>query len=99
MTIKRLMQMILGGAGWLFFFLPMVSVGIFNIGTVAGLLLFGGLFLWGLFRPRIVDRLRALRQKRLWRVTTSALCLLFCAGLLLCAVESALMVVGVFSSI
>ena len=92
MTIKRLMQMILGGAGWLFFFLPMVSVGIFNIGTVAGLLLCGGLCLWGMFRPRIVERLRALRQKRLWRVATSAVCLLFCAGLLLCAVESALMV-------
>lgn len=92
MTIKRILQIGFGGAGWLFFFLPMLLGGIFNIGTVSGLLLCGGLCLWGVFRPRIMDRLSALRQKRLWRVVTSAICLLFCAGLLLGAGESALMI-------
>ena len=91
MTIKRVLQMVLGGTGWLFFFLPMVFGGVFNIGTIAGLLVFGGLFLWGLFRPRLTDRLTKLRQKRLWRVVTSAVCLLFCAGLLLGTAESVLM--------
>ena len=83
--------MIFGGIGWLFFFLPLLFGGIFNIGTIAGSLLFGGLFLWGMFRPRITDRLQSLRQKRLWRIVTSAVCLLFCAGLLLGTAESVLM--------
>ena len=91
-AIKRMLQIVAGGAGFLFFFLPIVLGGICNIGTMAGVLAFGGLFFWGLFRPRLLPWLQNVRQKKTGRRLTSLLCVLCCAGLLLVTAESALMV-------
>ena len=89
---KRALQLSVGGVGFLFFFLPILLGGIFNIGTIAGVLAFGGLFLWGLFRPRILPYLQKVREKKTGRRLTSLFCVLCCAGLLFVSVESALMV-------
>ena len=91
-SIKRIIQMVVGGVGWGFFFFPILLGGIFNIGTIAGVLLFGGLFLWGLFRPKILPFLQKARETKKGRLLTSLFCVLFACGLLLAAVESALMV-------
>ena len=91
-VIKRGLQLVVGGVGFLFFFLPILLGGIFNIGTMAGVLAFGGLFSWGLFRPRLLPWLQKVRKKKTGRRLTSLICVLCCAGLLFAAVESALMV-------
>ena len=90
--IKRTLQIVVGGVGFLFFFLPIGLGGIFNIGTIAGVLGFGGLFGWGLFRPKILPLLQKAREQKRGRRLTSLFCVLFCCGLLLASAESALMV-------
>lgn len=90
--IKRLIQVVFGLVGFPFFFAPILLGGIFNIGTIAGLLFFGGLLAWGLFRPKLLPALQTLRKTKKGRLLTSLFCVLFCCGLLLAAVESALMV-------
>ena len=91
-AIKRIIQIVVGGVGWGFFFFPILLGGIFNIGTVAGVLGFGGLFLWGVFRPKLLPFLQKAREQKRGRLLTSLFCVLFCCGLLFVAVESALMV-------
>lgn len=90
--MKCFLQILFGGAGWLFCFFPIVLGGIFNLGTLAGLLLFGGLFLWGIFRPKIVKTLPELRKKKAVRFLTNAFCVLFAVGLAGAAVISGLMI-------
>lgn len=90
--IKRLIQVVSGLVGFLFFFAPILLGGIFNIGTIAGVLGFGGLLAWGLFRPKILPWMQNLRKTKKGRILTSLCCVLFCCALLLAAVESALMV-------
>ena len=90
--IKRMLQLVVGGVGWGFFFFPILLGGIFNIGTVAGVLLFGGLFLWGVFRPKILPFLQRIREQKGGRILTSLFCGLFACGLLFACVESALMI-------
>ena len=90
--IKRLIQVASGLVGFLFFFAPILLGGIFNIGTAAGLLGFGGLLAWGLFRPKILPWLQNVRETKKGRLFTSLFCVLFCGGLLLVTAESALMV-------
>ena len=82
--LKRVIQIVFGGVGFLLFFAPILLGGIFNIGTIAGLLCFGGLLAWGLFRPKILPRLQTLRKTKKGRLLTSLFCVLFCCGLLLC---------------
>lgn len=91
-AIKRIIQIVVGGVGWGFFFFPILLGGIFNIGTVAGVLGFGGLFGWGMFRPKLLPFLQKAREQIRGRRLTSLFCILFCCGLLLASVESALMV-------
>ena len=91
-AIKRIIQIVVGGVGWGFFFFPILLGGIFNIGTVAGALGFGGLFGWGLFRPKLLPFLQKAREQKRGRLLTSLFCVLFCCGLLLASAESALMV-------
>lgn len=90
--MKRFLQIFFGGAGWLFCFFPIVLGGIFNLGTLAGLLLFGGLFLWGVFRPKILKALSELRKKKPLRILTNIFCVLFAVGLAGAAVISGLMI-------
>lgn len=90
--MKRFLQIFFGGAGWLFCFFPIVLGGIFNLGTLAGLLLFGGLFLWGVFRPKILKALPELRKKKALRLLTNTFCVLFAVGLAGAAVISGLMI-------
>lgn len=90
--MKRFLQIFFGGAGWLFYFMPIVLGGIFNLGTLAGLLIFGGLFLWGVFRPKILKTLPRIRKKKVLRFLTNAFCVLFAVGLAGAAVISGLMI-------
>ena len=90
--IKRLIQVASGLVGFLFFFAPILLGGIFNIGTAAGLLGFGGLLAWGLFRPKILPWLQNVRETKKGRLFTSLFCVVFCCGLVLVTAESALMV-------
>lgn len=90
--IKRLIQVASGLVGFLFFFAPILLGGIFNIGTAAGLLGFGGLLAWGVFRPKILPWLQNVRETKKGRLFTSLFCVVFCCGLVLVTAESALMV-------
>lgn len=94
--MKRVIQIIGGGIGWGFYFFPIVLGGIFNIGTAAGLFVFGGLFLWGVFRPKILGVLPELRRKKPIKLMTNAFCVLFAAGILFSVVLSGVMI-GAFS--
>ena len=96
--VKRLSQLVIGGIGFLFFFLPIGLGGIFNIGTMAGALAFGVLFSWGLFRPRLLPLLQKAREQKRGRRLTSLFCVLFCCGMLLVCAESALMVRAAFNA-
>ena len=90
--LKRVIQIVIGGVGFLFFFAPILLGGIFNIGTAAGLLGFGGLLAWGVFRPKILPWLQNVRETKKGRLFTSLFCVVFCCGLVLVTAESALMV-------
>ncbi|MBE6717595.1 MAG: YdcF family protein [Ruminococcaceae bacterium] len=56
--IIDILKIIIGAAGWVWFMIPVVFSGIFNIGNVAGLLFFGVLFLWGLFGKKLREKAR-----------------------------------------
>ena len=95
--MKRILQMVIGGIGFGFYFFPIILGGIFNIGTAAGLLIFGGLFLWGAFRPRILNVLPEMRRKKPLKILTNVFCVLFAAGLFTAAVLSGLMLKACFN--
>ena len=70
--------LLLFGAGWMWFFLPVPIYGVLNIGNGAGMLLFGGAFLVTLFRKRVFAYLRRKWEKKSFRAVFS----LFLAALL-----------------
>lgn len=88
----RFFEIFLGGAGWCFYMAPVLIGGIFNAGSAVGLLFFGGLFLWGVFRPRLTAFLKELRKKKVWKILTTAVCVCLLAGLIAAAAESAVMI-------
>lgn len=84
----NILKIIIGAAGWVWFMIPVVFSGIFNIGTVAGLLFFGVLFLWGIFGKKL--KLKSKEKK--W--AKALLCILiagYTAFTSLFAVESVFM--------
>lgn len=83
-----ILKLIIGAAGWVWFMIPVVFSGIFNIGSLAGILFFGVLFLWGVFGRR----LKAKSREKKW--AKAVLCVLiagYTAFVALFAVESVLM--------
>lgn len=83
----NIIKIIIGAAGWVIFAIPIVFSSIFNIGTLAGLLFFGVLFLWGIFGKKI----NAAKEKKWGKVLRGILIGGYAAFLTLFAVESAFM--------
>lgn len=86
--MANILKIIVGAAGWVWFMIPVVFSGIFNIGNLAGLLFFGVLFLWGVFGKRLKAKCRT---KKAARVLRNVLITGYVMFTLLFAVESALM--------
>lgn len=85
----KMIRIIIGAIGWVAFMIPVVFSGIFNIGNVAGLLFFGVLFLWGIFRKK----LKAASKDKKWaKALTGILITGYCAFIALFAVESGFMI-------
>lgn len=86
--IIRILKILIGAAGWVWFMIPIVFSGIFNIGNAAGLLFFGCLFLWGVFQNKLKNKAKTHKWAK------GLLCVLiagYTAFTALFAVESALM--------
>ena len=83
----NILKIVIGGIGWVIFAIPIVISGIFNIGTAAGLLFFGVLFLWGVFGKKLKKN----KDKRWAKAVRGILIGGYCAFLALFAVESAFM--------
>ncbi len=83
----RIIKILIGGAGWVVFMIPVVFSGVVNIGTAAGLLFFGVLFLWGIGEKK----LRENKDKKWCRVLRGILISGYAAFIALFAVEGAFM--------
>ena len=88
--MKRILQLLFGSTGFVFYFVP-VFAGIFNIGTIMGLAVFGGILLWGICRPKILAALPRVRAARPTKILTNMFCCLFCAGLFVSVLLSGFM--------
>lgn len=84
----NILKIVIGAAGWVVFAIPIVFSGIFNIGTLAGLLFFGVLFLWGIF----AKKLKKNKDKKWAKTVRGILIGGYAAFLALFAVESAFMI-------
>lgn len=87
--IIRILKILIGAAGWVWMFIPVVFSGIINIGNGAGLLFFGCLFLWGIFQNKLNKKAGTAKWAKIFRGVLitgyAAFTLLFC-------IESALMI-------
>ena len=88
MKIIRLIKILIGAAGWLWMFIPVVFSGILNIGNGAGMLFFGCLFLWGIFQDKLIEKGKAHKWAKALR---GVLITGYMAFTLLFAFESALL--------
>ena len=86
--MANILKIVIGAAGWVWFMIPVVFSGIFNIGNLAGLLFFGVLFLWGIFGKRLKEKSK---QKKSARVFRRVLITGYIIFTLLFSVESVLM--------
>ena len=86
--IIRLLKILIGAAGWVWMFIPVVFSGIINIGNGAGLLFFGCLFLWGIFQNKLNKKAEAAKWAKVFR---GILITGYLAFALLFSVEGALM--------
>lgn len=85
--ITDIIKIVIGAVGYVIFAIPIIFSSIFNIGTAAGLLFFGVLFLWGIFGKK----LRKSKDKKWARAVRGILIGGYAAFLTLFAVESAFM--------
>ncbi|MBQ6023897.1 MAG: YdcF family protein [Clostridia bacterium] len=81
-----ILLMCAAGAGFLLFFLPVPVYGVFNIGNITGMLLFGGLLVCVLFRKSVKKLLRSV-----WLKTAGKI--------LICCLAAALFVSAVFGAV
>jgi len=88
-----MIQLIIGAIGLIVFLIPTFE-GVFNIGSLIGVSLFGGLLLWGIFRKRIKELLPRIREKKAGKIITNAFCLCFCIVMLYTAVGGVLVLSG-----
>lgn len=91
-NLINIFKILLGAAGWVWFMIPVIFDGVFNIGTIAGLLFFGCLFLWGIFGKRLQDKAKL---KKWAKAVRGILIGGYCAFLLLFSVEGAFMLEAV----
>ena len=89
MKMIRMLKILIGAAGWVWFMIPVVFSGIFSLGNAAGLVFFGVLFLWGVFHKRLLERAAAEKWARAVR---GILIAGYAAFVLLFGIESVLMV-------
>ncbi len=87
--IIRILKILIGAAGWIWFFIPVVFSGILNIGNGAGMLFFGCLFLWGVFQNKL-NKKAAVNKK--FKALRGVLITGYIAFTLLFAVESVFIV-------
>ena len=86
-------QIIAGALGWTVFAIP-VFEGVLNFGNITGMLLFGCLFFWGIFRKKIRLFLEKKRKKTPFRLLTNVFCVLFLMGAIYSAVGLGLVIHG-----
>lgn len=89
MKMIRILKILIGAAGWVWFAIPVVFSGIFSLGNAAGLLFFGVLFLWGIFQKKLLVSAKA---KKWARALRGILITGYAAFILLFSVETVLMV-------
>lgn len=86
--IVRILKIIIGAAGWIWMFIPVVFSGIVNIGNGVGLIFFGCLFLWGIFQNKLNRKAKTEKWAKVFR---GVLITGYLAFALLFAAEGALM--------
>ena len=87
--MKRIIEIIIGGIGFGFYFVPVILGGIANVGTAAGMFFFGAIFLWGVFRPKLLPFLKKKREKKPFKIVTNIICVFIAAVLAGACIESA----------
>ncbi len=85
----RILKILIGAAGWVWFMIPVVFSGIFSLGNAAGLLFFGVLFLWGVFQKKLLGKAAV---KKWAKAVRGILITGYAAFLVLFSVETVLMV-------
>lgn len=89
LRLVDILKIIVGAAGWVWFIIPMVFSGIFNIGNISGALFFGVFFLWGIFGKKLK---RAAVRKKALKVLRIVLITGYSMFTVLFAVESVFMI-------
>ncbi len=87
--IIRIFKILIGAAGWIWFFIPVVFSGILNAGNSVGMLFFGCLFLWGIFQDKLNKKIKENKKAKIFR---NVLITGYIAFTLLFAVESVFIV-------
>lgn len=72
----KIVLLLLFGALWTWFFLPVPLYGVLNLGNGAGMLVFGALFLATLFSKRLKERTNKLKKKKAGKIIVG-LCSVF----------------------
>lgn len=90
--MKRVLQIFFGGTGFMLCFAPVVLGGVANAGSALGMTVFGGFFLWGVFRPFIVKKLTKAREKKAVKIITNILCIILLSGFIIAGAETAAMI-------
>ena len=84
--VLTLLLLLLFGASWSWFFLPVPIYGVLNVGNGAGMLLFGGAFLATLFQTRLKVRLKQAWGKKSGKLLLTAFAVCLLSGLTLSGV-------------
>ena len=93
-VLLRIIQILLGSAGIVIFTLPVILDGVFNLGTIVGIISFLAVLLWGIFRNRIIPFLAALRESKGWNRVISVVGILIEIVLIFAVVESGFMIMA-----
>lgn len=78
------------------FFVPVLS-GVFNIGTVTGLVFFGSLFLWGMFGRKLKPKLKTILKEKKMKTVAGLLAAVVIFAAAAAAVETACIVKSVYN--
>lgn len=95
MKMINVLKIIIGAIGWVWFMIPVVFSGVFNIGSAIGLMFFGVLFLWGVFGKRLKAKCK---EKKWARVLSGLLKTGYIALCVLFAIESILITSAVIKT-
>ena len=91
-TVIRGLLILFGGISCLFFIAPIILKGIINIGSVAGLLFFGGIFLIGAFYDGFVSLIKKLLKSKIGKTAFVCACAFLACALSTAAVSSVCMI-------